>query len=89
MKFRTNEQRRERKERKALEIIGNKKKQIHVSFHKKATYYDIIQSVKQKVYHIIIGNSHKRKGIEKKILFPKILWNNGTYVKKMHGKLRK
>ncbi len=89
MKFRTNRERAARKERKAMEIKDSKKKQLRISYHARAGYHTIISAVKEKSSLIIIRNAHPGRKIEKKILFPKMLWARGTYIRKEHGPLTK
>ena len=92
MKHRTNQQRAERKIRKATELkaktLESQKKQIHVDFHQKPGYASIIASVQSKTSHWIIRNAHAAREITKKILSPRILWAEGTYNRKEHGKLK-
>ena len=91
MKHRTNQQRAERKLRKATELqaaIASKPKQIHTSYHQKLGYSEIIQLVRQKTSMITILKTHARKGIEKIVLAPRLLWSEGTYRRAEHGKLK-
>ena len=90
MKHRTNRQRAERKHIKAIALkeANATKKQIHIEHHIKHGYSTIMQLVRQKTSLITILNAHARKGIAKISLFPNLLWNNGTYVKAIHGELK-
>ena len=91
MKHRTNRQRAERKLAKAVAIkaaLVAKPKQIYTTWHSKATYNNIISSVRAGTSLITILNAHARKGISKIVLYPKLLWSRGTYIFKEHGKLK-
>ena len=91
MKHRTNRQRAERKLRKATELQAKtdaQPKQIHTSWHSNPGYEDIMRSIRQKTSVITILNAHARRGIKKIMLFPRLLWTNGTYNRKEHGKFK-
>lgn len=91
MKWRTNQERAARKERKQQELIevNKNRKQVHTIFHNKPGYHAIISSVKEKTSLITITAAHARDKIKKVILFPRILWINRTYVSAIHGPLKK
>ncbi len=89
MKHRTNRQRAERKARKLTELMAktkaSTKKQIHTTFHEKPGYASIIAMVKLKTSVQTIRAAHPGRGIARIQLFPKILWNTGTYIRADHG----
>ena len=89
MKFRTNRERLERKLKKATTLKESKKgKSYHASSHFRPGYSTIIQMVREKTSLITIRHAHAARGIEKQVLFPRLLWNNGTYVRKIHGEFK-
>ena len=92
MKHRTNQARAERKTRKLTELMtkrhDDQKKQIHTTFHEKPSYAAIMSSVRQKTSLLTIRAAHAARDITKIVLFPRILWSEGTYIRAKHGELK-
>jgi hypothetical protein len=92
MKHRTNIQRAERKTRKLTELMAkreaSKNKQIHTTHHEKPGYSAIIAQVRLKTSVQTIQAAHPGRKIERIQLMPRILWSEGTYKTKEHGRLK-
>ena len=87
MKWRTNRQREARKLRKAIEVKNDKSKQLHINYNRKFDYHTIISLVKAGSSILVLKNNHTRRKIEKEVLKPKVIWNQGTYITKKHGEI--
>ena len=68
---------------------GGPFKNKNINYNKKLDYHTIVGMVKAGSNVITIKNSHAREKIKKQVIIPKVLWNNGTYIRKQHGDLRK
>jgi hypothetical protein len=69
MKYRTNSQRVERKARKVKEAKAYKGIQLHINYHVKKGYHEIVAAVKEKISHIVVRNAHPGRKIKKKVKY--------------------
>lgn len=93
MRWMSNREREARKAKKATQINDGKKRQLHISYHIKRGYHEIVSMVKAGTNNIVVRNAHKRHGqkrkpVEKVVVRPKILFNGGTYIRAIHGELK-